>query len=126
MSGQIRVVLIEDNKVFREALELLLGLQPDIDVVGWSDNGSDAAAVVAANDPEVVLVDYRLPGMDGVQVTRAIKEAAPHVGVICLTASVTRREIAALLEAGATACLMKDEELDHIVATVKRAAARTD
>src|SRR3712207_4895928 len=113
MSAPVRVVLVEDNKVFREALELLLGLQPDVEVVGWADNGSDAAAVVSDKDPEVVLLDYRLPGLDGVQATRAIKEAAPHVGVICLTASVTRREIAALLEAGAVACLMKDEELDR-------------
>ena len=124
MSPPVRVVLVEDNKVFREALELLLGLESGIEVVGWADNGSDAAAAVTANDPEVVLLDYRLPGMDGVQATRAIKEAAPDVAVICLTASVTRREIAALLEAGAVACLMKDEELDRIVDTVKRAAGR--
>ena len=126
MNGAVRVVLVEHNKVFREALELLLGLQPGVDVVGWADNGSDAAAVVVDKKPEVVLLDYRLPGMDGVQATRAIKEAAPDVAVICLTASVTRREIAALMEAGAVACLMKDEELDRIVATVRRAAGRDD
>ena len=65
-------------------------------------------------------MDYRLPGMDGVQATAAVKEAHPEIAVVCLTASANAREIEALYEAGATACLTKDQELDDIVDAVKR------
>jgi DNA-binding NarL/FixJ family response regulator len=122
MAEPIRLVLVEDNQVFREALELLLGLQADIEVVASVGEGSSAAEVVRAHQPDVVLMDYRLPGLDGVQATRAVKEACPDVAVVCLTASANLREIDALFEAGAVACLSKDQELDEIVDAIRRAA----
>ena len=122
MSGPIRLVLVEDNQVFREALELLLGLRSDIDVVASVGDGSSAAAAVRVHKPDVVLMDYRLPGLDGVQATRAVREAWPDVAVVCLTASANPREIDALFEAGAVACLSKDQELDEIVAAIRSAA----
>jgi DNA-binding NarL/FixJ family response regulator len=122
VSEPIRVVLVEDNEVFREALELLLGLRSDMQVVGSVPDGSDAAQVVAELSPDVVLMDYRLPGLDGVQATRAVREAAPTTAVVCLTASANLRERDALTEAGAVACLRKDEGLDAIVAAIRDAA----
>jgi DNA-binding NarL/FixJ family response regulator len=118
----IRLVLVEDNQVFREALELLLGLRSDIEVVASVGEGSSAAEVVRAHQPDVVLMDYRLPGLDGVQATRAVREAAPNVAVVCLTASANLQEQDALFEAGAVACLSKDQELDEIVEAIRRAA----
>ena len=112
MGEPIRVVLVEDNQVFREALELLLGLR-EIEVVGSVPDGSDAAGVVAGLRPDVVLMDYRLPGLDGVQATRAVMEACPSTAVVCLTASANLRERDALHEAGAVACLRKDDGLDY-------------
>jgi DNA-binding NarL/FixJ family response regulator len=119
----IRIVLVEDNKVFREALELLLGLQPDIQVVASVESGSDAVRAAQEHSPDIVLMDYRLPGLDGVQATRAVREAAPEVAVVCLTASANFREVDALYEAGAVACLSKDQELDEIIAAIRRAVA---
>ena len=124
MSEPIRVVLVEDNDVFREALELLLGLRPEINVVASVADGTDAARVVAELRPDVVLMDYRLPGLDGVQATRAVLDACPETAVVCLTASANLRERDALIEAGAVACLTKDQELDDIVAAIHRAAGR--
>jgi DNA-binding NarL/FixJ family response regulator len=118
----VRVVLVEDNQVFREALELLLGLRDDIEIIAAVDNGTAAAGVVAELRPDVVLLDYRLPGMNGLEVTRALRSASPDVAVVCLTASVSRREIDELYEAGAVACLTKDEELDDIITAIHRAA----
>jgi DNA-binding NarL/FixJ family response regulator len=118
----LRLVLVEDNQVFREALELLLGLRDDIEVVASVGEGSSAAEVVRAHKPDVVLMDYRLPGIDGVQATKAVREAAPDVAVVCLTASANMRERDALLEAGAVACLSKDQELEEIVEAIRRAA----
>jgi two-component system response regulator DesR len=122
MAGPIRLLLVEDNQVFREALELLLGLQSDIEVVASVAEGSSAAAAVREHRPDVVLMDYRLPGIDGVQATKAVREAAPDVAVVCLTASANLREVDALYEAGAVACLSKDQELDEIVDAIRRAA----
>jgi DNA-binding NarL/FixJ family response regulator len=118
----IRVVLVEDNEVFREALELLLGLRPDMQVVASVPDGNNAAAAVAKLRPDVVLMDYRLPGLDGVQATRAVKEAYPETAVVCLTASANLRERDALTEAGAVACLRKDTGLDTIVEAIVEAA----
>ena len=126
MARPIRVVLVEDNQVFREALELLLGLQREIEVVASVDNGSAAAGVVGDLAPDVVVMDYRLPGLNGVEATREILAAAPAVRVVCLTASVSRREVAELQAAGAVACLTKDEALDRIIDTILRAARGED
>jgi len=122
MGRPIRILLVEDNQVFREALELLLGMRADVEVVASVGDGGEVLAAVERHRPEVVLMDYRLPGMDGVQATAAVKEAHPEVAVVCLTASANSREVEALYEAGAAACLTKDQELDVIVDAVKTAA----
>jgi two-component system response regulator DesR len=120
----VRVALVEDNRVFREALELLLGLRADVEVVASVEDGNDVVALCNEHDPDVVVMDYRLPGLDGVQATIALREACPHVAVVCLTASANVREMEALQEAGAVACLTKDIELDEIVDTIRSAARR--
>jgi len=124
MGRPIRILLVEDNKVFREALELLLGLRADIEIVAAVGDGAAAASAAQQYRPDVVLMDYRLPGLDGVQATASVREACPAVAVVCLTASANAREIEALYEAGAAACLTKDQELDDIVDAIKRAAGR--
>ncbi|HEY2073434.1 MAG TPA: response regulator transcription factor [Gaiellaceae bacterium] len=122
MPRPVRILLVEDNAVFREALELLFSLRDDIDVVASVGDGTAAVPSCLEHGPDVVLMDYRLPGLDGVQATRALRVSCPDVAVVCLTASAGRREMEALQEAGATACLRKDQELEEIVATIKRAA----
>ena len=124
MTAPIRLLLVEDNQVFREALELLLGLRSDIEVVASVAEGSAAVPACREHAPDVILMDYRLPGLDGVQATAAVREACPHTAVVCLTASANLREMDALVEAGAVACLTKDQELDEIVAAIHRAAGR--
>ena len=122
MPEPIRLLLVEDNEVFREALELLLALRSDIVVVASVSDGSSAVDAVLEHRPDVVLMDYRLPGIDGVQATRAVREAVPGVAVVVLTASANLREVDALYQAGAVACLSKDQELDEIVDAIRRAA----
>ena len=122
----IRIVLIEDNDVFREALELLLTLNGEIEVVGAAASGSRAVDLCRELSPDVLLVDYRLPGLDGVQVTRTVRKHCPAVAVVALTAAAGEREIKALLDAGATVCIRKDEPLDAISAAVRAAAAAQD
>jgi DNA-binding NarL/FixJ family response regulator len=119
----IRVVLIEDNDAFRQALELLLELRGDIEIVAADSSGERAVELCREQAADVVIVDYRLPGPDGVQVARRVRAECPAVAVVVLTAAAGDREIEALLEAGAVACVGKDEPLDVIVDAVQRAAA---
>jgi DNA-binding NarL/FixJ family response regulator len=121
MTHPLRIVLVEDNQVFRDALELLLGLRSDVEVVGSLAHGEGVVELCSELQPDIALVDYRLPGVDGVQVTEALREACPDVTVVCLTASANPREEDALLAAGAAVCLRKDTELDEIVASLHRA-----
>ncbi|MDX6411447.1 MAG: hypothetical protein QOE91_963 [Gaiellaceae bacterium] len=121
--GPIRIVIVEDNKVFREALELLLGLRSDLLVVASVADGEEAVATCRQHKPQVALMDYRLPGLDGIAATRALKAACPDVAVVALTASANREEMQALRDAGAVACLTKDQELEDIVRTIHEAAA---
>jgi two-component system, NarL family, invasion response regulator UvrY len=119
----VRVVVVEDNDVFREALVLLLGQEPDIDVVADVAGGEEAIELCRTSEPDVVLLDYRLPGLDGVQTTAALRRLCPGAAVVCLTASATLRETEALREAGAVACLTKDAQLDEILRALREAAS---
>jgi len=113
---------VEDNRVFREALELLLGMRPDVEVVAAVENGNDVVGLCREHEPDVVVMDYRLPGLNGVEATAVLRRECPEVAVVCLTASANVREMQALKEAGAVACLTKDEELDEIVSAIRAAA----
>jgi DNA-binding NarL/FixJ family response regulator len=120
----IGVVLVEDNDVFRQALELMLEVTPDIRVVAAVPDGESALVVCPQVNPDVVLVDYRLPGLDGVETTAGLRSACPRASVVVLTAAAETGEIQALLDAGAVACLTKDRGLDDIVGAIREAAGR--
>jgi DNA-binding NarL/FixJ family response regulator len=122
----IDVLVVEDNEVFREALEVLLGLAGDIRVVAAVGDGAAAVAECRTRGADVALVDYRLPGEDGVETTKALRRTCPGTAVVALTAAARGPEIEALLDAGAVACLGKDEELDEIVAAIRLAAGSGD
>jgi DNA-binding NarL/FixJ family response regulator len=126
MAGQepIEVVLVEDNDVFREALELMLEVTPDIRVVAAVGDGEAALDVCPRVDPDVVLVDYRLPGLDGVETTAGLRLACPETSVVVLTATAETGEMQALLDAGAVSCLTKDRGLDEIIGAIREAAGR--
>lgn len=122
--GVVTVAIVEDNEVFREALEILLGLEGDLEVVAVAGDGHAAIDVVREHAPDVVVVDYRLPDLDGVETTRAIRAARPASAVVVLTAAADGPEIDALLDAGAVACLTKDRDLGEIVAAIRGAPTR--
>jgi DNA-binding NarL/FixJ family response regulator len=118
----LRVLLIDDNDVFRHALEVLLTLGGDIEIVGSEPDGEHVLDRCAEVHPDVVLVDFRLPGLDGVQITRLVREHHPTTAVVALTAAAGERELGALREAGAVSCIGKDQPLDAIVDAVRAAA----
>jgi DNA-binding NarL/FixJ family response regulator len=120
---RVRVLLVEDNEVFREALELLLSMRHEVEVVASVADGASAVAAAVEHHPDVVLMDYRLPALDGIQATARLRVAEPGAAVVALTASANENEREALVAAGAVACLTKDQELEEIVAAIVQAAA---
>ena len=122
MAGTVRILLVEDNDVFRSALELLLGIQDGFEVVGAVSDGRAAAPACRDLSPDVIVMDYRLPGMDGVEATAAVRAECPSARVVCLTASADANEESALQAAGAVACLRKDQALHEIVGAIRAAA----
>ena len=121
--SRVRVLLVEDNDTFRQTLELLFGLRDEVTVVGGTPSGDDAPALCRELKPDVVLMDYRMPGLNGAEATRAVLGASPRTRVVCLTASVTQQEVDEVRAAGAVACVTKDEDFDRLIATVCEAAA---
>ena len=120
----LRVVLVEDNEVYRSSLELLLDMQPDLDVVAAVSSGALAAASAVAAQADVVLMDYRLPGLDGAAATRAVTETS-QAAVVCLTAEASEEERDAVVRAGAVALVEKGGAIEALVETIRRAASGT-
>lgn len=123
MSEPIRLLLVDDQALFRESLGVLLSAQPGIAVVGEAPNGAVALERVAMLGPQVVLMDLRMPVMDGVTATRQLRAAFPEVQVIALTTFDDDADVFAALGAGAIGYLLKDVSGETLVAAV-RAAAR--
>jgi DNA-binding NarL/FixJ family response regulator len=121
--GPIRVLVVDDHDLFRMGLASVLSEQEDIDVVAQASNGPMGVRLARELRPRVILMDLRLPGIDGVDATRAIVERDPSVRVIALTVAVGEADVAAAVLAGACGYLVKDAPMDNVVLAV-RAAAR--
>jgi DNA-binding NarL/FixJ family response regulator len=124
MPQPIRVLIVEDNQTFRETLQLLFDLRPEVRVVASVATGDAAPGACREHDPDVVLMDYRMPGMNGAEATRAVRAACPTTRVVCLTASIERSETEELARAGVVRCLTKDAGFDEIIAAVREAAVQ--
>lgn len=118
-----RVVVAEDQNVVREGLVALLGLIPDIEVVAEAADGQAALDAVAAYRPDVVLLDLRMPGMDGIATTRRITSDHPGVAVVILTSYTDDASILDALAAGARGYLTKNSSRAEIHQAVTAAAA---
>jgi DNA-binding NarL/FixJ family response regulator len=116
----IRVVAADDQRVVREGLALLLSLLPGVEVVGTAADGNEALALVAQVRPDVVLMDLRMPGLDGVASTRRLRAEHPSVKVIVLTTYADDRSVVSALQAGADGYLTKDAGGDEIRQALER------
>jgi DNA-binding NarL/FixJ family response regulator len=119
----VRVLLVDDQPLFREALGVLLGARDGIEVVGEAGDGADALRQVRALAPDVVLMDLRMPVLDGIAATRRLREEHPQVRVLALTTFDGDEEVFAALRAGAVGYLLKDTSGDRLAEAVRTAAA---
>ncbi|MFT2710651.1 MULTISPECIES: response regulator transcription factor [unclassified Clavibacter] len=126
MTGpRIRVAVVDDHPVVRAGLAALLASADGIEVVGQAPDGDAAIALAVSERPDVVLMDLRMPGLDGVGATARIREEAPDVRVLVLTTYETDASILTAIEAGASGYLLKAAPEEEILAGV-RAVARGD
>jgi PAS domain S-box-containing protein len=116
---RIGVLLVDDHAVMRDGLAMLLDEEADVEVVGQAANGQEAIAQVEALLPEVVLMDFSMPVMDGVTATRVIHERWPSVRVIGLSLYKEQDRAAAMLEAGASDYVCKTEVADELLAKIR-------
>ena len=122
LSGRVRVLVVDDNDGFRGSLAALLGGE-DLEVVGQASNGIEAIELVNELGPDVVLMDIRMPEMDGIETTRRLKALHPSLEVVALTGLEEERAVREMLVAGASGYVLKDSEGDEIIHAVRRAAS---
>jgi DNA-binding NarL/FixJ family response regulator len=119
----IELLLVEDNDVYRESLVFLLGRVDGLDVVGAVADGAAATPACMELDPDIVVIDFRLPDIDGAEVAADLRARCPGIAVVFLSASAGQDEYDAASSAGA-ALVRKDEGVDALVRAVRTAAGR--
>jgi DNA-binding NarL/FixJ family response regulator len=122
-SSPIRVVIADDQQMVRQGFSVLLNTKPDIDVIGQAVDGLDAVAKVAELAPDVVLMDIRMPELGGIEATRRITTASPHIKVLVLTTFDLDEYVYEALRAGASGFLLKDASADQLAEAVRVVAA---
>ena len=103
----IRILIADDHTLFRGGLKALLASLPDAEIVGEASNGEEAIALAAQLQPDVVLMDIQMPGVNGIEATRRILETSPHVGVLMLTMFEDDDSVFAAMRAGARGYILK-------------------
>ena len=119
----IRVLICDDQRVVCEGLRVILGTASTLEVVGVARNGDDAIELVAEKHPDVVLMDLKLPGMNGVQATRVIRSRFPDVRVLVLTTFADDEWLFDAVRSGASGYLLKESDRDTIVEAIEGTAA---
>ena len=123
MPAKIRLLIVDDQTMFRQGMRMLLSSQPDFEIVGEAADGEDALAKAAQLKPQVVLMDLRMPVLDGAAATRRLRAAHPEMRVIVLTTFDEDEAIFDGLRSGATGYRLKDAPTDKLYEAI-RAAAR--
>jgi DNA-binding NarL/FixJ family response regulator len=118
----IRVLIVDDHALFAEALMLTLGIDPRIDVVGHASSGPEALALARTLRPEVVLMDLHMPGMDGIEATKALLRVLPTARVVMVTAADAPQCMRWAREAGAIRYVTKDSPACDLLDTVAEVA----
>lgn len=122
-AAPIRVLVVDDHTLFRRGLMALLAMDPRIQVVGEAGDAGEAQRHAATAQPDVILLDNHLPGVQGVDALAGLHEVAPRARVLMLTVSEDERDLAAALRGGAAGYLLKTMDSESLVGTIVRTAA---
>jgi NarL family two-component system response regulator LiaR len=119
----IRVLLVDDHTMVRRGLATFLRVYPDLELVGEAASGEEAIGLCARLQPEVVLIDMVMPGMDGAAATHALRQQFPHVAVLILTSFKEAALVQRALHAGAIGYLLKDVSAEDLARAIRAAHA---
>jgi DNA-binding NarL/FixJ family response regulator len=123
--GRIRALIVDDYPVVREGLRTMLSTDRTVQVVGEASDGAEAVAMVAEKKPNVVLMDIRMPNMDGIEATRQIKDKYPSTAVIVLTTYDSDAHVIDAVRAGASGYLLKDVSRELLLHTIRTVSSGT-
>ena len=122
-SGEpIRVLVVDDHALFRRGLQMVLGQEPDIAVVGEAGDGSEALELASALLPDIVLMDVRMPRRSGIEACSAIKDVVPSAKIVMLTISDDEADLYEAIKAGASGYLLKEISIDEVAAAIRSVA----
>jgi NarL family two-component system response regulator YdfI len=122
MATKTRCLAVDDHQVVRQGLEILFGDTDDLELVGTVGSGEDAIEMIKDNEPQIVLMDVRLPGMDGVSTIKRIHEEAPNVQFVVFSAYGDRRLVSDAIAAGARGYVMKGAPPDDLLRAIRTVA----
>jgi two-component system NarL family response regulator len=117
--AHIRVLVVDDQELFRRGLTMLLNVEDDIEVVGEAIDGNSAASLATESAPDVVLMDVRMPKLSGIEACTAIKDAAPNARIIMLTVSDDEADLYEAVKNGASGYLLKDSSIEEVAQAVR-------
>jgi len=120
MKKPIRVLLVDDHAIVRDGIHSLLKTQPDIEVVGEAGNGRDAVSQAESLQPDVVLMDLVMPGMDGIEAIRLIVDGQPDSRILVLTSFSAEDKVFPAIKAGAMGYLLKDCDSEELVRAIRQ------
>jgi len=116
---RIRILLVDDHAVIRQALRMLLESQPELEVVADVENGRDAVQAVERYNPDVVLMDVVMPGLNGLEAPRQIRRASPGTRVVMLSGFVDEDQLLEALRAGASGYIIKKSDVSELVLAIQ-------
>jgi DNA-binding NarL/FixJ family response regulator len=119
----VRVLIVDDHPVTRDGLRTAFNLADEIEVVGEAASGEEAIHVVAETTPDIVFMDVRMPGMNGIQATRQIRENNPDTKIILFTIDESRASVAEAIQAGVSGYLLKDASVGELINAARQAMA---
>ena len=122
MTQRVGVLIVDDHPVVRTGLRGMLEGRPEFEVLGEAENGEEAVEMAGRLAPDVVLMDLRMPGIDGVEATARIRKALPRINVLVLTTSDSGADILRAVEAGATGYVLKDAPREELYGAIRAAA----
>lgn len=120
---KIKILVVDDHPLMREALQGLIETEPDLKVIGQASNGESAVEMAARMQPDVVVMDIIMPGIDGIEATRQIIKTCPGVHVLILTSSNDDTHVVAAMRAGAEGFLIKDAGRKEVIQGIREVAA---
>ena len=115
----IHVLIADDHVLYREGVRKMLSVAPDIEIVGEAANGNEAVTQALALQPDIILMDLKMPGLNGIEATRRILYASPRIGVLVITMFETDETVFAAMRAGARGYLLKDADQEEVLRAVK-------